>query len=106
MKNPKTNRKNAGFTDEERAKMTAFLGEGFIDTFRTLHPDDPTYSWWSYRFKAREKNAVHHSDHITVRLCKPCKNRCFLSEISGKMNAKNISIFFSGFGDFFPGFVF
>ena len=64
LKNPKTNRKNAGFTDEERAKMTAFLGEGFIDTFRTLHPDDPTYSWWSYRFKAREKNAGWRIDYF------------------------------------------
>ena len=67
LKNPKSNRKNAGFTDEERAKMTAFLGEGFIDTFRTLHPDDPTYSWWSYRFKAREKNAGWRST-ISSRL--------------------------------------
>ena len=64
LKNPKTNRKNAGFTDEERAKMTAFLGEGFIDTFRTLHPDAPTYSWWSYRFKAREKNAGWRIDYF------------------------------------------
>lgn len=64
LKNPKTNHKNAGFTDEERAKMTAFLGEGFIDTFRTLHPDDPTYSWWSYRFKAREKNAGWRIDYF------------------------------------------
>ena len=64
LKNPKTNRKNAGFTDEERAKMTTFLGEGFIDTFRTLHPDDPTYSWWSYRFKAREKNAGWRIDYF------------------------------------------
>ena len=64
LKNPKSNRKNAGFTDEESAKMTTFLGEGFIDTFRTLHPDDPTYSWWSYRFKAREKNAGWRIDYF------------------------------------------
>ena len=57
LKNPKTNRKNAGFSDEERAKMTQFLGNGFIDSFRTLYPEQVTYSWWSYRFKAREKNA-------------------------------------------------
>jgi len=66
LKNPKTNRKNAGFTDEERAKMTRFLSEGFVDTFRTLHPDDPTYSWWSYRFKAREKNAGWRIDYFIV----------------------------------------
>ena len=66
LKNPKTNRKNAGFTDEERAKMTRFLENGFVDTFRTLHPDDPTYSWWSYRFKAREKNAGWRIDYFIV----------------------------------------
>lgn len=66
LKNPKTNRKNAGFTDEERAKMTRFLSEGFVDTFRTLHPDDSTYSWWSYRFKAREKNAGWRIDYFIV----------------------------------------
>lgn len=64
LKNPKTNRKNAGFTDEERAKMTAFLSNGFIDTFRSLHPDAPTYSWWSYRFHAREKNAGWRIDYF------------------------------------------
>ena len=58
--------KNAGFTDEERAKMTRFLENGFVDTFRTLHPDDPTYSWWSYRFKAREKNAGWRIDYFIV----------------------------------------
>ena len=66
LKNPKTNRKNAGFTDEERAKMTRFLENGFVDTFRTLHPDDPTYSWWSYRFKSREKNAGWRIDYFIV----------------------------------------
>ena len=64
LKNPKTNRKNAGFTDEERQKMTKFLANGFIDTFRTLHPDDPPYSWWSYRFRAREKNAGWRIDYF------------------------------------------
>ena len=64
LKNPKTNRKNAGFTDEERQKMTQFLANGFIDTFRTLHPDAPTYSWWSYRFRAREKNAGWRIDYF------------------------------------------
>ena len=56
LKNPKTNHKNAGFTDEEREKMTQLLNNGFIDTFRTLYPEQVTYSWWSYRFRAREKN--------------------------------------------------
>lgn len=66
LKNPKINRKNAGFTDEERQKMTQFLANGFIDTFRTLHPDAPTYSWWSYRFRAREKNAGWRIDYFIV----------------------------------------
>ena len=57
LKNPKTNRRNAGFTDEEREKMSILLDNGFTDTFRFLHPEEVTYSWWSYRFKAREKNA-------------------------------------------------
>ena len=55
LKNPKTNRKNAGFSDEERAKMTQFLGNGFIDSFRTLYPEQVTYSWWSYRFKQERR---------------------------------------------------
>ena len=66
LKNPKTNRKNAGFTDEERAKMTRLLENGFVDTFRAFHPDDPTYSWWSYRFRAREKNAGWRIDYFIV----------------------------------------
>ena len=58
LKNPKTNRKNAGFTDEERAKFTTLLESGFTDTFRYFYPElEGIYSWWSYRFKAREKNA-------------------------------------------------
>ncbi len=65
LKNPKTNRKNAGFTDEERAKMTALLSSGFIDTFRYFYPDaEGIYSWWSYRFKAREKNAGWRIDYF------------------------------------------
>lgn len=67
LKNPKTNRTNAGFTDEERAKMTALLEDGFIDTFRYFYPDDVgRYSWWSYRFKAREKNAGWRIDYFIV----------------------------------------
>lgn len=66
LKNPKTNRRNAGFTDEERQKMTTLLSNGFVDTFRTMHPDEQTYSWWSYRFKAREKNAGWRIDYFIV----------------------------------------
>lgn len=67
LKNPKTNRKNAGFTDEERAKMTELLDAGFIDTFRYFYPDaEQIYSWWSYRFKAREKNAGWRIDYFLV----------------------------------------
>jgi exodeoxyribonuclease-3 len=64
LKNPKTNRKNAGFTDEERSKMTALLAAGFTDTFRYFYPEQVTYSWWSYRFKAREKNAGWRIDYF------------------------------------------
>lgn len=65
LKNPKTNRKNAGFSDEERAKMTELLGAGFTDTFRFFYPDtEGIYSWWSYRFKAREKNAGWRIDYF------------------------------------------
>ena len=66
LKNPKTNRKNAGFTDEEREKMTQLLSNGFIDTFRTLYPDQVTYSWWSYRFRAREKNTGWRIDYFLI----------------------------------------
>ncbi|MGN0159503.1 MAG: exodeoxyribonuclease III [Brotaphodocola sp.] len=67
LKNPKTNRRNAGFTDEERAKFTALLDAGFIDTFRYFHPEqEGIYSWWSYRFKAREKNAGWRIDYFCV----------------------------------------
>ena len=66
LKNPKTNRRNAGFTDEERERMTVMLNNGFADTFRTLHPDEVTYSWWSYRFHAREKNAGWRIDYFIV----------------------------------------
>ncbi len=65
LKNPKTNRKNAGFTDEERGKMTALLQSGFIDTYRYFYPDtEGVYSWWSYRFRAREKNAGWRIDYF------------------------------------------
>ena len=66
LKNPKTNRRNAGFTDEEREKMTQLLNNGFIDTFRTLYPEQVTYSWWSYRFRAREKNTGWRIDYFLI----------------------------------------
>ncbi len=67
LKNPKTNRKNAGFTDEERGKFTELLDSGFIDTYRYFYPDkEGVYSWWSYRFKAREKNAGWRIDYFCV----------------------------------------
>ena len=65
LRNPKTNRRNAGFTDEERQKMTVLLGSGFTDTFRYFYPDMANqYSWWSYRFHAREKNAGWRIDYF------------------------------------------
>ena len=65
LKNPKSNRKNAGFTDEERGKMTALLSSGFTDTYRYFYPDtEGVYSWWSYRFRAREKNAGWRIDYF------------------------------------------
>ena len=66
LKNPKTNRRNAGFTDEEREKMTILLDSGFTDTFRALYPEQVTYSWWSYRFRAREKNAGWRIDYFLI----------------------------------------
>lgn len=67
LKNPKTNRKNAGFTDEERAKFTSLVDAGFIDTFRYFYPDaQGIYSWWSYRFSARAKNAGWRIDYFCV----------------------------------------
>ena len=67
LKNPKTNHMNAGFTDEERAKMTELLNSGFIDTFRYFYPDlTEVYSWWSYRFKARERNSGWRIDYFLV----------------------------------------
>ena len=68
LKNPKTNRKNAGFTDEEREKFSQLLDAGFVDTFRYFYPER-IYSWWSYRFKAREKNAGWRIDYFCVSEC-------------------------------------
>ena len=66
LKNPKTNRQNAGFTDQEREQFTTLLNNGFIDTFRTLYPEQVTYSWWSYRFQARQKNAGWRIDYFVT----------------------------------------
>ena len=67
LKNPKTNRKNPGFSDEERGKFSELLGAGFTDSFRHLYPDlEGAYSWWSYRFKAREKNTGWRIDYFVV----------------------------------------
>ncbi len=85
IKNPKTNHKNAGFTDEERQKMTQLLANGFTDTFRSLYPEQVTYSWWSYRFHAREKNAGWRIDYFLVsdRLKPEVKDAKIHTEIMG-----------------------
>lgn len=85
LKNPKTNRNNAGFTDEERQKMTELLNSGFTDTFRLLHPDEVTYSWWSYRFRSREKNAGWRIDYFLVskRLNENVTSASILTDIMG-----------------------
>ena len=85
IKNPKTNRRNAGFTDEEREKMTELLNDGFIDSFRYKYPEQVTYSWWSYRFKAREKNAGWRIDYFLVseRLKDQIKDAKIHTEIMG-----------------------
>ena len=81
LKNPKSNRKNAGFTDEERGKFTALMDAGFIDTFRYFYPDlEGVYSWWSYRFSARAKNAGWRIDYfLTSASLKPTRCPRFLS---------------------------
>lgn len=86
LKNPKTNRRNAGFTDEEREKMTTLLQAGFTDTFRYFYPDvTDVYSWWSYRFKAREKNAGWRIDYFLVsnRLQPQLKDAKIYTEVQG-----------------------
>ena len=85
LKNPKTNRRNAGFTDEERERFTIWLENGFTDTFRWLHPTDVIYSWWSYRFKAREKNAGWRIDYFVVsdRLRESIQSANIHTEIMG-----------------------
>ena len=86
LKNPKTNRKNAGFTDEERMKMTTLLESGFTDTFRHFYPDlTDAYSWWSYRFRAREKNAGWRIDYFIIsnRLVPQLQSAAIHNEIMG-----------------------
>ncbi len=86
LKNPKSNRKNAGFTDEEREKMTAVLSSGFTDTWRSLNPDtEGVYSWWSYRFNARKNNAGWRIDYFIVsdRLMDKVKDARIHTDIMG-----------------------
>ena len=86
LKNPKTNRKNAGFSDEERGKMTELLDAGFTDTFRHFYPElEGAYSWWSYRFHAREKNAGWRIDYFLVssRFVDRVKSASILSDVFG-----------------------
>ncbi len=86
LKNPKTNRKNAGFTDEERTEMTTLLNGGYIDSFRYFYPDvTGEYSWWSYRFKAREKNAGWRIDYFIVseKLQERLKSAAIHQEVMG-----------------------
>ena len=86
LKNPKTNHKNAGFSDEEREKMTTLLSSGFTDSFRYLYPDlTGAYSWWSYRFQARQKNAGWRIDYFIVsdRIKDKIKAAAILSDVYG-----------------------
>ncbi len=83
LKNPKTNRRNPGFTDEERDKFTTVTQSGFKDTFRSLYPDTVAYSWWSYRFKAREKNVGWRIDYWCVSESMPVADALIYSDIYG-----------------------
>ena len=86
LKNPKSNRRNAGFTDEERGKLQELLDAGFIDTFRHFHPDQADiYSWWSYRFKARERNSGWRIDYFVAseRLAPRLQGASIHTEIYG-----------------------
>ena len=86
LKNPQTNRRNAGFTDEERGKMSVLLDSGFVDTFRLLHPtEEGAYSWWSYRFRAREKNVGWRIDYFIVsqRLAPQVAEAAIHAEVMG-----------------------
>lgn len=85
LKNPKTNHFSAGFSDEERGKFSALLAEGFSDTYRKLYPDAVKYSWWSYMYKAREKNVGWRIDYFLVseRLMKRVQNADILTDVMG-----------------------
>ena len=85
LKNPGPNRKNAGFTDQERGKLTELLNSGFTDTFRALHPDTVRYSWWSYRFNARKNNAGWRIDYFLVsdRLMERVEEAEILTDVFG-----------------------
>ena len=85
IRNPDTNHQSAGFSDEERQKFTELLSNGFTDTFRTLYPDTVKYSWWSYRFKAREKNIGWRIDYFVVsdRLKQAVKDSVIYDQVQG-----------------------
>ncbi len=85
LKNPRTNRRNAGFTDEERQCFSQWLAAGFTDTFRSLYPQQVTYSWWSYRFQARQKNAGWRIDYFVVsnRLMPQVKDALIHTDVLG-----------------------
>ncbi len=85
LKNPKTNRRNAGFSDEERGKFGELLGCGFADTFRRLYPERVQYSWWSYLFHSREKNAGWRIDYFVVseRVLDRVRDSFILTDVMG-----------------------
>ncbi|MPM79864.1 Exodeoxyribonuclease [bioreactor metagenome] len=86
LKNPKTNQKNAGFTPQEREKMTRLLSAGFVDSFRQLYPDrTDAYTWWSYMFKAREKNAGWRIDYFITsqRLAQRIEDSLIYADVTG-----------------------
>ncbi len=85
LKNPKANRRSSGFTDEEREKFSIMLGSGFVDTYRHLYPDTVAYSWWSYRFRAREKNIGWRIDYFVTseRIADKIEDAVIHSEITG-----------------------
>ena len=85
LKNPQSNHMSAGFSDAEREKFTCLLSAGFTDTFRTLYPDTVKYSWWSYMFQARQKNAGWRIDYFLVsnRIMERVKDSFIMNEIMG-----------------------
>lgn len=85
LKNPQSNHKNAGFSDEERSAMTRLLSHGYIDTYRYFYPDKVEYSWWSYRFKSRERNAGWRIDYFIVskRFIEHCRDAKIYTDVMG-----------------------